>query len=362
MLKNLFASVLVFSSVLANAQSLKTSKVLTPNKVIHDFGIVNQIDGDVSYVFKVKNVSTKNVLITTVQPECSCTEPKWTDKEIAPTASGEITVGYNASHYPGEFEKKITVYTTADTFELKIIGKVVPKPLSDLEREYPFKVGSLRFQENVVRMNTIYDNEPKTIEVVFYNDSSKALYKQHFDQVPAYLHVKMPDTIPAKSVSKMTVSFNPLVYKDYGHTIDYISLKVGKNKTEFSVSGNVTPYIPNYTPAQLSQAPRMLIDSINTVDLGEIKSDSVYTQRIKIQNTGKTDLKIMKVKPACTCITSDLSSMVTISPGQSKTMTLAFDTKGREGKTKKNIYIYSNDPSNPAYVFKLLADVQVVGE
>jgi hypothetical protein len=358
MIKKIVTCLLSVLAFAVYGQELKQSKYFALTKYAHDFGITKQEDGDLTYVFKLRNTSQKTVLITSVVPECSCTEPTWTQNEITTGGSGEINVGYKASHYPGDFEKKITVFTTADTFELKISGKVTPKPLTDIEQEYPIQIGALRFQDQVIGLNTIYDNTPKTIEVMFYNDSTKAIRNLKFDNLPAYLRMKLPDTISPKSPNKMMVSFDPKIFNDYGHTIDYIPLTVSGKKLEFSVTGNVTPYIPNYTAAELAKAPRMLIDSANTIDLGAIKRDTVYSAKINIQNTGKTDLAILKIKPACDCIKSDVTQKVIIKPGESKTVTINFDTKDRSGKTKKNIYIYSNDPANPAFIFKLIADVK----
>jgi hypothetical protein len=358
MIRKITTAFALLVSIIGFCQDLKVSKYLIPNKTTHDFSVIEQANGDVSYTFKLKNTSLKNQLITNVVPECSCTEPTWTEAEILPNQQAEINVGYKASHYPGEFEKKITVYTTQDTFELKILGKVLPKPLSDIEKEYPMQVGALRFQDFSIGLNTIYDNTPKEIEVVFYNDSSKAIYKQKFDKIPAYMRVKFPDTIPAKSSAKLLVAFNPVLFNDYGHTTEYLTLKVGQESKEFSISGNVTPYIPNYTTQQLANAPRMAIDSANTVDLGVLKKDSVYYQKIKIQNVGKSDLTILKIKPACACITTDMKDKTILKPNETQVVNLKFDTTDREGKTKKSVYIYSNDPANPALIFKLIADVK----
>lgn len=340
------------------SQDLKPSKYLIPNKYLHDFGVVKQESGEVYYTFDLKNTSNRTVVISTVQPECSCTEPTWTEEEIKSGGTAKINVGYKADHYPGEFDKKITVYTTADTFELKIIGKVTPKPLSDIEKEYPINIGALRLKDDVFGLNTIYDNTPKTKEFMIYNDSTKAINNLKFENLPKYLSISIPASIPPKTQSKITVVFDPKIYNDYGHSIDYLPLKVGANSKEIPVMANISPYIPNYSQAELAKAPRLKTDSLDIINLGVLSANSKYARKITIANSGFSELKILSIKPACPCITSDFKEKFTLKPNESKVITLVFDTQGRSGNTKKSVYIYSTDPSNPAHVFKMSADIR----
>lgn len=356
--KIVLLSFLISSIFSAFSQELIPSKYLTPNKYTHDFGVVKQENGEVFYTFELKNTSKKTIAISSVVPECSCTEPTWTKEEIKNGGIAKINVGYKADHYPGEFNKKITVYTTADTFELKIFGKVIPKPLSEVEKEFPYNVGALRMKHDLLGLNTIFDNAPKTKEFMIYNDSTKALKGLKFENVPKYLKIEFEDSIPVKSQSKVKVTFDPIVYKDYGHCIDYLPLTVGGTTKEIPVMANISPYIPNYTPAELAKAPHLRIDSLDVINLGVLQTNNKYTHVVKITNTGSSNLVLLSVKPACPCITSDFKERVTIKPNQTKSITLTFDTQGRSGNTKKSVYFYSNDPSNPAYVFKLQAEIK----
>lgn len=359
MIRKLFSLATLFILVLSvQAQDLRQSKALQPNKYTHDFGIIKQVDGEVFYTFTVKNISDRIVMINSANPECSCTEPVWTQEGIPVGANGDIKVGYKADHYPGEFNKKITVYTNLDTFELRITGKVIPKPLSDVEKEYPVSIGKIRMKDDAFMMNTIYDNAIKTKEFVIYNDSSKAIKGLKFENVPAHVMIVVPEIIEPKSHSKITVSFDPMKWNDYGHTIDYVSVKVGTVKKEMSVIANVSPFIPVYTQAELTNAPRLKMDSLNNYNFGVIRTDSLYTKKIALQNIGNSDLTILKIKPACACITVDINDKIVIKPNQTKVVTLSFDTKDRTGNTKKSIYFYSSDPTDPAHVLKISADIK----
>lgn len=356
-LKNLlfFFTILLFQQVFG--QDLLTSKHLTPTKSTHDFGIIKQEDGAVNYDFVVRNTSGEEVLIYDVVPECSCTEPKWSKEKIAPKASSKINVGFNAGHYPGVFEKRITVCTSADTFELKILGKVIPKPLSDVEKAFPYAIGGLRFSKETFAMHSVFDNKIKTKEFMVYNDSNVAITEVKFSNVPKYIQIKLPDSLGPKTQHKIEVSFDPVKLRDYGYITDYIKVNVGEYSTEMAVMANVSPYIPNYTEKERLLAGTLSLDVENELDLGKIKTDSVYKHVIKVQNTGTKNLKIMKIKPACNCITIENDEVLVLKKGEVKEVVILFDTKNRLGKTKKSIYFYSNDPQNPAKVFRVIANV-----
>jgi len=83
----------------------------------------------VTHVFLVNNKSKDSLRIANVQASCGCTTPSWEkDKAIAPGASTEITVGYNAAA-EGAFTKFITItYNGTQTKQITITGEVWKTP------------------------------------------------------------------------------------------------------------------------------------------------------------------------------------------------------------------------------------------
>lgn len=85
------------------------------------------------------------------------------------------------------------------------------------------------------------------------------------------------------------------------------------------------------------------------VDLQELKSGSVITKEVKINNAGKEDLIIKSIRCTCDCLTATISSEKII-PGESTLVTFNLDTndaKIRKGKFTKYIFIQSNDSNRP---------------
>jgi len=129
-MKKLFLfSIMAMFAVVGFAQQ----PVITFNETVHDFGVVNQENGDVTAVFTFTNTGDAP-LILTQQPSstCGCTVPvpkPGINIPIAPGESGEISVKYAAATRPGIISKSIVVYNNAgNNVELQIKGEVKRKP------------------------------------------------------------------------------------------------------------------------------------------------------------------------------------------------------------------------------------------
>lgn len=72
-----------------------------------DFGRIPQ-GKPVTHIFKVTNTGPTPLVLEDVQASCGCTTPEWSKEPIAPGATTEIKVGYNAAT-EGPFEKSISI-------------------------------------------------------------------------------------------------------------------------------------------------------------------------------------------------------------------------------------------------------------
>ena len=92
-----------------------------------DFGRIPQ-GKPVTHIFKVTNTGTTPLLLEDVQASCGCTTPEWSKEPIAPGATAEIKVGYNAAT-EGPFEKSITIlYQQGQMKMITIKGAVWKTP------------------------------------------------------------------------------------------------------------------------------------------------------------------------------------------------------------------------------------------
>jgi Protein of unknown function (DUF1573) len=114
-MKYIFSFVLIFSCfAIAAAQTpVVQSNVIKEDKLKlketqFDFGKIAQ-GKPVTHIFEVINTSNEAMALENVQASCGCTTPEWSKEPIAPGATQQITVGYNAAT-EGPFEKSITVF------------------------------------------------------------------------------------------------------------------------------------------------------------------------------------------------------------------------------------------------------------
>ncbi len=74
----------------------------------HDFGAIKQ-GRPVKFVFQFKNTGDTPLTLETVRTTCGCTAAQWTETPIAPGATGDIIIEYDA-YQSGSFRKKIRVF------------------------------------------------------------------------------------------------------------------------------------------------------------------------------------------------------------------------------------------------------------
>jgi hypothetical protein len=125
----LFAFALILLTAnLASAQE-KTASISVVGEAIFDFGDINEADGPVTHIFKVKSDGEVALVITKVVASCGCTTPDWTKEPIAPGKTGEIKVTYDPARRPGAFTKTISVYSNGrvGSYIITIKGNVIPK-------------------------------------------------------------------------------------------------------------------------------------------------------------------------------------------------------------------------------------------
>ncbi|MCD7936982.1 MAG: DUF1573 domain-containing protein [Tannerellaceae bacterium] len=118
---------ILLAVVLATANSYaQDGAVIEAEKLTHDFGTINEADGNVSYSFVVKNTGNAPLVLTRVVASCGCTTPEWTREPIAPGESGEIKVTFDPKDRPGPFAKTINVYSNGKkgSYILTIRGEV----------------------------------------------------------------------------------------------------------------------------------------------------------------------------------------------------------------------------------------------
>lgn len=90
--------------------------------------------------------------------------------------------------------------------------------------------------------------------------------------------------------------------------------------------------------------------------MGDIRKDDIIPLVFQLQNKGKSDLVISKIKFACGCtvLTSDVK---TVNPGDTVKLQFVFDSAGKTGNQNKKILIILNDPSHPVFTIFIKGNI-----
>lgn len=102
-------------------------------KTVHDFGTFSMDEPVQKCTFRFTNVGNAKLVINAVHASCGCTVPDYPKDFIAPGASGEITVTYNATgKKPGQFKKHIQIFSNCkeDMTRVFIQGYMSDVPVS----------------------------------------------------------------------------------------------------------------------------------------------------------------------------------------------------------------------------------------
>jgi len=320
-----------------------------------DLGTILQEEGLQSVIFEYTLSQGAAFAIEEILADCGCTTMKFSKDSIAIGQSGKVLVDFDPSSAFGFFSKLVLVKGNKGQVQdsLYIEGIAVPYP-SDLERNYPVKLGPLGFRMKKVNMGDVFDNEPKVKFLEFFNYGPDPLEKKN-------LQVKSPDFIQVEQVQEvvrpkerglMKIDYSASMRPDLGAVSDQIQFNWGKLEAiELEILADLFDYFAPVSKSDLEIVPQLLLES-KVIDLGEISSNSVQRQVVVLTNLGKEELEIRKVQVNCTCLEIEYPK-TSLSPGEKMELNLVFDPIGRKGIDQRNIYIFSNDPVNPVQLFVL---------
>jgi len=112
---------------------------------------------------------------------------------------------------------------------------------------------------------------------------------------------------------------------------------------------------PAAEPVIIGPPPKIVID--NPVhDFGDIDPGSSHSCQFSFSNQGQGVLEITKVQSTCGCTVPELKKK-TYPPGENGTIDVTFRAGTHGGATSKDLYVLSNDTSNPKAKLTIKANV-----
>lgn len=114
-----------------------------------------------------------------------------------------------------------------------------------------------------------------------------------------------------------------------------------------------------FSPGMLfgEKAPKIKFKE-DSWDFGRVNQGEILAHVFSFTNEGDTPLHIKKVTTSCGC-TAALVSEEKISPGKKGEIKVSFNTKGYEGKVSKDVYVETDDPSQPRKQLTVTAEINI---
>ena len=320
-----------------------------------NLGTILQEQGIQSVAFDYTLSQGGAFAIQEVFTDCGCTTIDYSNDSIVLGQSGKVLVDFDPSSAAGFFSKLVLVKGNKGQVQdsLFIEGIAIPYP-SNLERNYPVKLGDLGFRMKKVNMGDVFDNEPKEKFLEFFNYGSRPLEKKN-------LKVKSPDFIKIEQVQELVrskergllkITYSASQRPELGTVSDQIQINWSNSEDiELTILADLFDYFAPISKSDLEIVPQLYLAQ-KVIDLGQIASSSVRRQTVVLSNLGKQDLEIREIQENCSCLVLEYPKKVLL-PGEKMDLTLVFDPIGRKGIDQRNIYIFTNDPVNPVQLLVL---------
>ena len=354
----LFAAAALF---LGMGATLTAQPKVEWDKSNHDFGTIQEQDGDVTVEFKFTNTGDKPLMILRCQASCGCTTPEYTRKPLKPGESGAIKVIYHAKGRPGTFTKSVVVYDNSEPKHqstLIITGNVLSNRLP--EESFSHRMGAgLRVKNRALNFFDVYPNRAnRTRAMAVYNEGDEPI-RLAFRNMPKHIAVQVePEVLQPKTEGKVMVTFLTSKCKDWGLHHDRFEVYVKGHETAMedntvAVSADIWEDFSTLSRKERDQAPQIEVEG-TSLDFGE--NDEPRTREVVITNTGHSKLHIRKIqndlpKVFVTAIGDDV-----IKAGETTTLTIRFEPSQTQLNTvNHHLTIISDDPSNSRVIINMTA-------
>ncbi len=359
-MKKAFVLSLIFILPLISVHAQTKEANISFDFKVHDFGKIQEAKGPVTVNFQFTNTGSQPLLIKQVHASCGCTSPNWTKEPVLPGKNGFVSATYNPKNRPGPFNKTITVSSNAaePTIVLTIKGDVEPKPQT-LEDVYRYNMGDkIRLMTNHMSFARVVKDKTGTQQVDIINVSDKPV-KIGFSRIPPHLTIAAnPEVLQPGEKGVISGTYDSKLKNEWGFVVDRVDILLdGQNNSNnrLTVSATIEEDFSSLTPEQKANAPSISFDD-NTFNFQDIKQGEKVEHTFTIQNNGKSDLYIRSVKASCGCTAVDPEDEM-IPAGESTTMKVVFDSRGKVGKQNKTITIISNDPDRPRSILWVKGNV-----
>ena len=306
----------------------------------------------VTVQYTITNTGDEPLVLSEVEPDCACTDARWTQTPIAPGGKGTVDVTFDAKAL-GRFQKSVAIFTNAapHVVYLKFDGEVVTE-ITDFTRTHPYQIGQIRIDKNEIDFPDIQRGEHPVMYLSVVNLSDKA-YEPVLMHLPPYLKMEKKPNVVLKGkrgTVKLTLDTKQLTDLGLTQASVYLARFAGdkvSEENEIPVSAILLPDFSRMTEKDSLNAPSIHISETN-IDLSIplIKKNKV-SHDILIANAGKTPLVISKLQVFNSSVGVRLKKTVIPPDGMTKLKVTIHKRDVGNKKHHLRILMITNDPLRP---------------
>lgn len=326
---------------------------------VWDFGVINEVDGPVSYTFRFTNGGKSPIVIERVTVSCGCTTPEYTRKPVMPGAAGEVKITFDPTDRPGTFIKDIHIISGKgkNNDKITIRGEVKGRPRS-VEEDYPYELGGgLRLQRFDANFGYVEQGKP-TMMMIGYANTSDRPVKLDYAVSPVSDNVTVSGltTICAGCRGELTIIYDMRGSSTYGRVGHKVNLWVNGEKEALGITTTAI-IVDRFAPGDTVSGPRMTL-SPAFVDLEEVTGGTTAEVTLSLKNDGVSPLLIRAVQPRKN-VDVDIAPGAEIAPGGEVKVKASLRVPDSKGKFfADGIYITTNDPVSPMREFRIMGKIK----
>lgn len=317
----------------------------------------------VSVEFELRNTGAMSISIDSVKTDCGCTKVGMTKNRLGAGETTTLTMSYDGRML-GQFVKQAVVnyhveqnIPAAEAPLYLTMKGVVKGELKDYSNTFPYKIGELLTDKNVLEFDDVRKGEHPEQVINILNNSHKTL-TPNMEHMPGFLTaVVSPERLKPGGVGKVTVTLGSEHLEDYGltQTTVYLASQLGDSiseETELPVSVVLLPDLKTYSGKNKAYAPKMVL-STKKLELGTIGGKQRKKTEIMISNKGRMPLEIQSLQLFTGGVQLTLDKR-TLQPQESARMKVKADLDIlKKVRTKPRILMITNDPDNTKVVIEI---------
>jgi hypothetical protein len=343
-----------------HAQDLK---FVSFEKTEHDFG---QLDANeqsfADFTFKFLNQTNQPVQVVSARGAASHVAASGTRGQVPPNKFGSVLVTCDLRRLSGSFREQVFVeigkfntqtgeINTKETQQvaLTLSGSVKSRTKGPADF-YPHKQGNLWFSRQLISMGQTNDRDRFVDSITVYNAGLKNILVSEISAGRGFSleGITRMSEIKAKDSVRLRIVMQGNMVGDYDWINQQIVLKTNDDTLPDKIirlHTTLMPAFPKMSREDSARAPQIVFEK-QAHQFGSLTSDKPVTVEFKFKNLGKSELKLLKIQPSCSCI-SATSDRMHFKPDEKGSIKVTFMPENRKGLVVKQIRLITNDPSRP---------------